>query len=127
MYACNPTVTEQLVAGSPGLNVVPMYAVRSEHPVATAAAPGLGDAVTDWLTSTTTIFGFDISNWILVGIGGLAVWQLTGTTAKMRARKRAKADYERALADIDQRYSTAGRLRSGARKAKRLIPRVSVG
>ena len=125
MYACQPGAGSNLTTPVPA----PSSAGGIVGPVQLPYLPnaGMGSAITDWLTSTTTIFGFDVSNWILVTAGGLLVWQLTGTTAKSRAKARARADYERQLADIRQRYSTAGRLKSGARKAQRLIPRVSVG
>ncbi len=62
---------------------------------------------------------------LLGGAALLAWWYLYGFTSKRQAKAKAKLEYEKKLQQIEQEYSTGGRIRSAGRRAKKLVPKVS--
>jgi hypothetical protein len=73
--------------------------------------------------------GFDLSSlpWVWIAAGGLAIWFISGTTQKRRARRRIYNDYKRRLDEADEEYSTKGRIKRGTKRLKKIRPRVTFG
>lgn len=60
--------------------------------------------------------------------GGLAAfWLVSGSVAKGRAKRRIYRDYKRRLDEADRTYSTTGRVKRAAGRARRAVPKVTFG